>query len=323
MRRFLLVLVTASLLRADERTQKLTARLTEEAAAFERIAPQVLGTETLHQRAQKPVSGLRIRFGQAAQQPPRPVWQERTLVSEYGFAAFSSDTASGVPSLHELRRVISVDGRKTKGSGNGSAELARIILAADDARKRELLQQFEKYGLLGAANDFGQLILLFSARNVERYEFDYRGGEILNSVPVVRFGYRQIDGPNPLTVLDVRKNQLADVGISGEIWVRADNYAPVRVSLVATQVPAADVVLEKNPGLTPDRSVRQQATVGYEMSSYGALLPAETHHVELRAGTIVAENTFTYGDFKRFSASSEIRTGADAGDVGTMQPVGH
>ncbi len=320
----MLILMTASLLWADERTQKLTARLTEEAAAFERVAPQVLGTETLHQRAQKPAPRLRIRFGQAAQQPAQPVWQQRTLISEYGFAAFSSDSAGGVPTLHELRRVTSVDGRKTKDSGNGSAELAKIILAADDVRKRELLKQFEKYGLLGAANDFGQLILLFSARNIGRYEFDYRGGEILNSVQVFKFGYKQIDGPNPLTVLDVRKNQLADVGISGEIWVRVDNYAPVRVTLLATQVPAFDPASEAAPGLGPDRSVRQEATVDYKMSPYGALLPVETHHLERRAGMIVAENTFTYGEFKRFSASSEIRIlDEDAVDLGAPQPAGH
>ena len=47
-------LISAAGLRADEITQKMTARVSEEAEAFLRIAPEVLGTEKLHQRAQKP-----------------------------------------------------------------------------------------------------------------------------------------------------------------------------------------------------------------------------------------------------------------------------
>jgi hypothetical protein len=135
-----LLLAVSGLMRADERTQRLAVRLAEEAAAFQRVAPQVLGTETLEQRAQKPPGRFRIRIGKAATQPRQAEWQSRTIVSEYGFSSFASDG-----SLHELRQVTSVDGRPVKNKGPEA--LAKIILAADDTRKRELLRQFEEHGL--------------------------------------------------------------------------------------------------------------------------------------------------------------------------------
>ena len=48
--RGLLLLSFALALRADERTQQLAERLAREAQAFEKIAPELVGRETLHQR---------------------------------------------------------------------------------------------------------------------------------------------------------------------------------------------------------------------------------------------------------------------------------
>ena len=49
-----MLLCFALVLRADESTQKLVTRLGDEAAAFQKIAPQLLARETLHQRALAP-----------------------------------------------------------------------------------------------------------------------------------------------------------------------------------------------------------------------------------------------------------------------------
>jgi hypothetical protein len=53
-------------------------------------------------------------------------------------------------------------------------------------------------------------------------------------------------------------------------------------------------------------SVREDAAVTYAMSKYGALLPSSTEHHELRNGVLVVQNNFTYSDFHKFGASSDI-----------------
>src|ERR1700680_2253316 len=137
----LLVMVCCSLT-ADDRTQQLIARLSQEADAFRKLAPNIVGQETLFQRAQKsPKGGFRIRVGASAQTPPQPVWQERRILSEYSFASFAGEGGA----IHELRRVTSVDGHTLQDSKKAQQELAAIVTAADDKRKQELLEQFEKY----------------------------------------------------------------------------------------------------------------------------------------------------------------------------------
>src|SRR5579871_5772591 len=93
------------LAKADDQTQKMAARISEEAEAFRKIAPQVIGTEKLHQAAVKPPSRFHPRTGTA---PPPVQWKERDVVSEYAFAPLAGDPNS----IHELRQVTDVDGRK-------------------------------------------------------------------------------------------------------------------------------------------------------------------------------------------------------------------
>jgi len=54
-------------------------------------------------------------------------------------------------------------------------------------------------------------------------------------------------------------------------------------------------------------AIREEANVNYTLSPYGALLPAQTEHRELRAGNVTAENKFTYANFHKFGASSDIK----------------
>jgi hypothetical protein len=288
--RLLCLFLLIPLLRADELTKKLMARVSEEAEAFQRLAPEVLGEETLHQRSMKPQGRFHPRVGAA---PAKPEWQERTIVSEYGFTSFSD--AADSSSLHELRQVTAVDGKKIEDAKKAQAALAKAITATDDTRKKMLLKQFEKYGLLGAVTDYGQALLLFTRRNMERYEFTARGSTSLNGQTVQVFGYRQIDGPEAVTVIEENKNdQVKHLRIEGELWVRSDSFVPVRIIMVATQTEA------------PDRA-REEASIDYAMSPYGALLPVKTEHRETRWGKIDAENQFSYSNFKKFGASSDIK----------------
>jgi hypothetical protein len=294
--RLLCVLLLVPLLRGDELTKKMTARVSEEAEAFQRLAPQVLGEETLHQRSMKPLSRFHPRIGNAANTAPKPEWQERAIVSEYAFTALSG----GDPGeLHEIRQVTSVDGKKIEDSKKAQAALAKAITANDDGRKKALLKQFEKYGLLGAVTDYGQALLLFTRRNIERYEFTVKGSNWLNGQSVRVFGYRQLDGPETVTVIDEKRNdQVRHLRIEGELWVRTDTLVPVRI------------ILSSRQGLGADE-VKEEASIDYAMSQFGALLPLKTDHRETRGGKIAAENQFVYSSFKKFGASSDIKFETD------------
>ncbi len=272
--RGLTLLCFALTVRADERTQKLVERLAREADAFQKIAPEVVGRETLHQRALG-AARFKIRVSD-------PAWKEREIVSEYGFALL------GGQEIHEVRQVTSVDGKRVAGESQAQEALGKLVTGNDDQRKKRALQQLEKYGLQGAATDFGQILLLFSRGSAERYEITAGGPRLLGTVPTEVFRYRQLDGPQALTVF--RKDSAAvpqRLSVEGEIWVREADGLPLRITMTATDD-------SKGGGL------REEATVDYGMSEFGTLLPVETTQRELHSGEEVAENKFSYSDFRRF-----------------------
>lgn len=283
--RGLMLLCFALMLRADENTQKLVKRLGDEAEAFQKIAPQLVGRETLHQRALAPPR-FKMRLGDAAKQPQAADWKEHEIVSEYAFALLGRQ-------IHELRQVTSVDGKQVAGEKKAQDALAKLVAANDDERKKRALQQLEKYGLQGGATDFGQLLLLFSRGNVERYEFTRAGPRLMGTVATQVFHYQQLDGPQALTVFRGNSGTAGAttqrLSVQGEIWVREADGLPVRITMTATDSSA-------------DKPLREEATVDYGMSEFGALLPVETTQRELRGGEEVAENKFSYRDFHRFEA---------------------
>jgi hypothetical protein len=282
-----LALGFALALRADDSTQKLVKRLGDEAEAFQKIAPGLVGRETLHQRALAPPH-FKMRVGDAAKQPQAADWKEHEIVSEYAFALLGRQ-------IHELRQVTSVDGKQVAGEKRATDALAKLITATDDERKARALQQLEKYGLRGGATDFGQILLLFSRGSVERYEFTAAGPRLMGTVATQVFHYQQLDGPQALTVY--RGNAGAGgattqrLSVQGEIWVREADGLPVRITMVAT-----------GSSTDKDKPLREEATVDYAMSAFGTLLPVETTQRELRAGEEVAENRFSYSDFHRFES---------------------
>ena len=281
--RGLTLLCFALALRADDSTQKLVRRLGDEAAAFQKIAPQLVGREVLHQRALAPPR-FKMRMGDAAKEPQAADWKEHEIVSQYDFALLGRQ-------IHELREVTSVDGKRVAGEKKAQDALAKLVVASDAERKRRALQQLEKYGLLGGATDFGQILLLFSRGSVERYEFTAAGPRLLGTVATQVFHYQQLDGPQALTVFRGSSGAGAAatqrLSVQGEIWVREADGLPLRITMTATDS-------------STDKTLREEATVDYAMSAFGTLLPAEITQRELRAGEEVAENKFSYRDFHRF-----------------------
>jgi hypothetical protein len=286
--RFWLFLAIAASLRGDDLTTKMTERVSEEAEAFLKLAPEVLGTETLDQNSVKRASRFHPRNG--AKTAPQK-WVDHEIVSEYGFARFATESGA----IHELRRVITADGRKVAETRKAQEELAKAMTASDDDSKKELLKQFESYGLSGAVNDFGQILLLFTRRSIERYEFTPEGSRMIGYDRALVFAYKQIDGPESLTIFnEKRHNQESKLKLQGEIRVRADDFVPLQITL------------DSRVGDMPD-GLREEAAVTYKMSKFGALLPESTEHQELHNGHIVSQNKFTYTDFHKFGASSEVK----------------
>ncbi|HLW77883.1 MAG TPA: hypothetical protein VKS01_12880 [Bryobacteraceae bacterium] len=285
--RALVLMVLAFALRADDLTNKMTERVSEEAAAFVKIAPEMLGTETLHQRTIKPASRFHPRAGAAAKAPPAVEWKEREVVSEYAFSQFGGTDGA----IHELRKVITVDGKKVTEPKKAQQALAAAMTAKDDEQKRALLKEFEKYGLTSAVTDFGQLLLLFSRRDIERYEFTARPPVMIGYDRALVWSYKQLDGPEALTLFESSKARR--LPIEGEIRVRASDFVPLQITLISQQ------------GDAPS-SVREEAAVSYAMTKFSVLMPTSTEHRELRGGKLAMENKFTYTDFHKFGASSEL-----------------
>ncbi len=106
MRLFCLLLLIP-VLRADELTLRMMARVSEEAEAFKKLAPEVLGEETLHQRSLRPQGRFHPRVGTAC--PRSRNGRERTIVSGYA--------------IHFLfGRRFQLRARTSAGDGSGRQE---------------------------------------------------------------------------------------------------------------------------------------------------------------------------------------------------------
>jgi hypothetical protein len=263
-------------------------RMAQAAEAFENVAPQMMATETMHQRALTPPPRFKLRVGKAAEQPLTATWQEREIVSQYGYAVF------GAGSIQELRQVMAVNGKRIADQGQAQADLVKLVTGSNEQRKRRALLQFQKYGFRGGATDLGQILLLFSRYNVDRYEITYEGNRLLSSMLVQVFHYKQIDGPETLTLFrqDASSKdaglQTKHLTVEGEIWLRQSDQLPARITLVAT---------DDGSG----QPLREDATVDYAPSEFGTILPSQTDHKETRGGDVVSENKFTYSGFHRFN----------------------
>ncbi len=263
-------------------------RVSEEAEAFLNLAPRIIGTETWHQRVQKPARRLRLRVGKSALERPAARIEERRIVSEYGFGEFKDSPGR----LHELRTVVSVDGRPVAGQAEARQSLALGLSSDDDRQKRRMLSQFQRYGLAAAAVDFGQLILLFTRRALDSYEFEILGERRLGPHAALALAYRQRQGEAAFTIFE--GNRTHRVPLQGELWVRQGDPTPLRISLQAAFHDGK-------------HQIEHRASVEYFASAYGLVLPASVHYQKLADGEPIVEHLATYSDFRMFKADTEIR----------------
>ena len=180
--------------------------LAKEAEAFRQLAPSSLSEETLEQRA-RPL------------QPGSP-FEVREIVSEYGFSAAKAPSRA----LHEVRKVISVDGKQVTSVEKARQAMTLGIKSNDDKLKKRLLEEFEKHGLRGAATDFGPVILLFTQRHLADYDFQLKGERQIGADRLIVISYTQKAGDSGITVF--LGNAAKREPLHGEISVRKKDSGP-------------------------------------------------------------------------------------------------
>ena len=273
--------------RAEPDVDAILRRVAEEAAVFARTVPQVIGQETLHQSVVARPSRFRLRIGQDATRPPEIHHQERDLVSEYGFTTFPENPGS----IHELRKVVSVDGRQVTSPDKARETLSLGVTGKDARLRNKLVRQFEQYGLKGGATDFGPMLLLFTGRHLGDFEFTFLREDSLGAVPALVLRYHQRQGDDAVMVFEGKRAMKAP--LEGELWVRASDSLPLRVT--------SSTVLPSDKHVTEHRG-----SVDYAESRYGVVLPSRVHYQKLVDSQVVVDNVAEYSQYQMFSSSVEI-----------------
>jgi hypothetical protein len=288
----------------------ITRRLAEEADVFARSARLVLSEETLSQRTRKLSSRFHPRGGGVATEPTREEYITRQIVSEYGYSTLKDSPNA----LHEFRTIVSVDGKKAPGAEKARKTLTMGVTSPDDTLKKEMLRDFEKHGLTGAATDFGQVILLFTKRRLADYQFGIVGQGRMGADTAAVLAFQQKAGAESLTTFAGR--EALHTGLQGFVWVRLPDYLPLRIRLLSSRRGGPYVF-------------HTDATVEYAMSPHGCLLPASVVQRETAVpaatfakqgpqqmsqlvqkpmeGILLSENVFQYAPFRKFGADSELK----------------
>lgn len=269
----------------DPQLDTLLLRLAEEAEAFGRSAGKVIGQEDLELVALQPPP----RFIRRGSGPPQPKFLTRKLTSEYGFTMFEND-----PNLHELRQVIAVDGKTVKARGKLRETLAMGMKGEADRAKKNMLKEFERYGLKEAASvDFGQALLMFVRRAQENFTFSFLRTEFVGPDRTSVISYQQKE-PDAAAMTVFEGKQVVRHRFQGLVYLRHPDGLPVRLTLDASRS-------EK------DLALIHKASIDYTLSPHGFMLPAAVTYTETVNGKMTLESRARYSDFKVFGASSELK----------------
>ena len=282
---FVLGWLVALHLAAAPPSEQQLLRLAEEAEAFGRVAPEIIGQEQMEQILLLPPP----RYVERGQRP-MPKFRTRRLVSEYGFSIFKDDG-----NLHELRQVLQVDGKQVKKPGALRQTLSMGMKGEADRLKKKLLKDFEGYGLPQAATDFGQMILLFTKRQIPNYNFDIRQVQYQGADQMQVVFYEQKDEDSTaMTVFEGKR--VVRHRLQGEVWLRVRDGMPLKVTMQAARIDEKKKI-----------ELKHLAAVEYIVSAYGALVPASVTYNESIGGVTVMESRSQYTQFKKFGAASELK----------------
>ncbi len=247
---------------------QLLNRIAQQADAFRKTAPDVVAEETLAQKTRQFDKAGKVRY----------VTHE--VVSEYAFAGLPDAPTV----IHEIRKVISVDGKQVTSIAKARQMMRNGLKAGDDALKKSLLEDFEKHGLHGAVTDFGQVILLFSARHQKEYEFEPGEERVVGTDRVLVLKYKQVAGKGGVTVFRGKGEE--KTALEGELLVRETDGMPLRVTMSAIHS-------------SQDGDTKDTLQVDYTDSGIGCVVPATVLHQEYFKDELMTENLFRYSPFRR------------------------
>jgi hypothetical protein len=272
------------------------ARVSEEAETFQRLAKNVVGRETLDHKGRK--APPRIQWLKAGEQP-EVKYNHRKVVSEYTFGHFKESPEW----LREFRQVVEVDGRRVLSGAPGDVrqKLAENMASEDDRLRRRLLEDFAKKAKTSpagdaAATDFGQMLLLFRRRELVNFDFRADRSAFIGADECRVIRWRQTG-----TMGDAARvyegGRLHKIPMDGELWVRAKDYLPLRVTMKLA------IEEDKLP-------VLHAAEIDYQQFRMGLVLPVTVVYRKTMRGMLMVENRARYGNYQMFSSDAEIKFSA-------------
>ena len=281
---FVLLLVAAAFAGAQETDEAVTAddlvaAAASMAATFSRTAPGLAAREVLHQHGRRGIVSILQAKSTNVKLPQE--FHTHDVVSDYAFGQIGASHA-----IHEIRSILTIDGRVISGADEARHALAIGVQSADDELKHRLLENFERNRLEGAVTDFGQLLLLFTAASEKNYTFTLGHKRQLHDVPMIALNYKQISGSDGLTVfhervMDVRTTE-------GEIWFRTSDLVPMRITMYTEKTVSGSL------------AIRDTAVVDYTPTEFG-LAPSHVDHMQFLGSDLLVENDLQYSDYQRLT----------------------
>jgi hypothetical protein len=275
------------LLAAVPPLDRILERLSEEAEVFAQKAPYVVARERLLHRGRLSPPRFRPRVGAKATQMPL-AYVQREVLSEYGWGPAPGNPAD----LREFRQVVAVDGKQIKKPEKARLALAMNMASDDDRERKRMLQDFERYGMIGAATDFAQDIVLFRRRSLPNYRFAIKGSGDAGGQAATIVGFQQARGQDGARVY--HGNQLERVGLEGEIWIRERDLLPLRIVIFIATVENRVKILHTGQ-------------VDYFQSTHGVLLPSQVLYRKTEGENLLVENHASYDSYRMFRVETEIK----------------
>ncbi len=245
-------------------------KVAQQVETFRKLARGAILEETLVQRTKTPSFAAD--------------YATHEVVSAYAFGNLPESSSV----LHEIRKVISVDGRQVTSAAKARQAMTLGLQSADDKLKKRLLEDFEHHGLTGAVTDLGQVLLLFSASHSGDYKVEIAGERLFGADLAVVMKFEQVSGSGGVTVF--RNNKGQRQSLNGELLVRKTDGLLLRISTTATQA-------------SQRGKIEDELSVDYAESPLGCLLPVAVEYREYLENVLLSENVFRYTSFRLSGAS--------------------